>query len=184
MSVANSLILLDNESQAAQIDALTAQVAALSASVSANSAQVATNLSNITALAFADQQAFVVKSIPNSGVVYNDDVIEVLFEDPPEVGISGNYVFKLTGLLETGSAETISSAQIEILNTEAGVAYDFPLAGTGATELTFSYTGFVQYITGGALPKLSIVAIITNSGQWGYAQVSLTYYRVQQLPNP
>jgi hypothetical protein len=164
---------------AEQIAALTAQVASLTASVSANSSQIATNISSIASLAFADSQAFVVKSVPDSGIVFASTSQEILYEDPPEVGISGRYVFKITGEIETGSAEVVSTAQLIIDNTIAGPSISVPL-GRGQTNEPFSYTGFIDYVVGNPFPSVTLAVIITNAAQWGFASVSLTFYRVQQ----
>jgi hypothetical protein len=181
MSVANSLILQTSQSQSAQITALTAQVAALTASVSANSAQVASNLASITSLAFADQQVFVVKAVADSGQVFNSGDVEVLFDDPPEASISGKYVFKISGVIQSDGQPLRAVVYFE--NTTAGAVYQYGVEATGSNELSLAYTGFLEYVVGQTFPKISMTGVMA-SGLWGWQNISLTLYRVQQIPNP
>ena len=184
MSVANSLILQTSQSQQAQINALSDQIAALTTSVSNNALGVATNLTSITALAFANEQEFIVKDLPPTALVYNSGDVETLFEDPPEVGVSGRYVFKICGLIQCASDPIRGIVTFE--NTAAGPSYEYFAETTGSNEVAFSYTGFLEYIVGDPLPKISISGIMA-SGLWGYAEMSLTFYRIQKIlppPNP
>lgn len=179
MSVANSLIDVGSaQSQQAEIDALQAQVTALSSSLSTLTTSVGNNLSSITALAFADQQAFVVKGVGDSGQVFNSIDVEVLFEDAPEVGISGKYVFKISGIVQSDGQPIRGVLYFE--NTAAGASYDYAIETTGSNELSFAYTGFLEYVVGQPLPKISMTGIMA-SGLWGWANISLTFYRVQQI---
>ena len=181
MSVANSLI---DTSTTAEIAVLQAQVTALSTSlttlttsVGTNASGVASNLASVTALAFANQQEFIVKDLPPTGQVFNSGDVETLFEDPPEVGISGKYVFKITGVVQSDSQPIRGILYFE--NTAAG-AYDYTVESTGSNELSFAYTGFLEYVVGQPFPKISMTGIMA-SGLWGYANMSLTFYRVQQI---
>ena len=174
MSVANSLISVSVDSQAAQIATLTSDVVALTTSVSNNAAQ-------ISLLVAGTDQAFVVKNVADSGQVFNSGDQEDLFEDAPEVGISGKYVFKISGLIQSDGQPL--RGVVYFSNTAAGALYEYGVEATSSNELTFSYTGFLEYVVGQPLPKISMTGVMA-SGLWGYANISLTFYRVQKIANP
>jgi len=174
MSVANSLISETVSNQAAQIVALNNQVSALTSSVSANANQ-------INPLVAASTQALIEKNLPPPGQVYNSSDVETVFEDPPEVGVSGRYAFKISGLIECASDPIRGIVTFE--NTAAGPSYEYFAELTGGNEVSFSYTGFLEYVVGGPFPKISISGIMA-SGLWGYAEMSLTFYRIQTITPP
>jgi hypothetical protein len=173
MSVANSLISLSVDSQAAKIADLTAQVDTLTSSVSANATQ-------ISLLVAATAQAVTTNSIPNSvGYPYANEETQVLYDDAL---VPGNYAFRISGAFSspTGSNNT---ATLELENTAAGATYLLQISGA-LNVTTVSYTGFLTYANAGPNPKISIKYNTGDASDWGWASLSIVFYRLSTAPAP
>ena len=171
MSVANSLISVSVDSQAALIATLNSQVASLTSSVSANATQI-NSLVAVTAQAINK-----VTIGDTSGYPFTNQQVVDLYDDAV---VPGNYAFKFSGAFSS-SAGANNTAVLELANTSAGATYSLQIAGA-LNETTVSYTGFFTYANGGPNPKISIKYITGDTTNWGYANVSLVFYRLLTAP--
>ena len=168
MSVANSLV---DTTTPQQIAALVSQISALTSSVSANATQI-NSLVEVTA------QAITTLSIPDTGgYPFVSQDVEILYDDAV---IPGNYAFKISGVLASATGAN-NTAVLELENTAAGATYALEIAGA-LKDTTVSYTGFFTYATGGPFPKISVKYIVGDTTNWGWASLSIVFFRLQTAP--
>ena len=179
MSVANSLISVSVDSQAALIATLTSQVAALTTSVGANTTAVSANATQISSLVAVTAQAVTNASIADTGYIYANQEVVDIFDDPV---VPGNYAFRISGVFASATGAN-NTAVLELANTAAGATYNLEFAGA-LKDTSVSYTGFFTFANGGPNPKISIKYITGDSTNWGWTNVSLVFYRLSTAPGP
>jgi len=174
MSVANSLIDVDAAANnAAKIVTLTDQIAALTASVSANADQ-------ISSLVAGTAQAVTQVPIDDTvGFPFVNEETQVLYDDAV---VPGNYAFKISGTFQSSTGST-NTAVLLLENTSAGASYNVQFSEALKVN-TLSYTGFLTYANGGSFPKISIKYNTGDASNWGWANVSLVFYRLSTAPAP